>query len=405
MKIVLLRETKCPIDNRVVLTPRQVAELNKRFPSHEVLVQSSPIRVFTDDEYRAEGVRVVDDAKDGDILFGVKEVDIDSLIRGKQYFFFGHIAKMQEYNRPLLQAMMQKNITFCDYEYLVDDYGHRVCAFGWWAGVVGVYYTLRGYLLKHNIKDLPEVDKRCTLDNLLTMLKQIKLPKVKLLVTGTGRVSQGAQYVFEKIGARRLEEEAYFSNDIVEEFSYCIAGIDQLVKRKDGGEFSRQSFIHNADEYESDFIRWATQTDILICAHYWDSRAPVYLNEQDLRRDDMRIRMIGDITCDIKGSIKSTICSSTHDKPYYDYNPETEEMEPAFSLSKGITVMAVDTCPNALAMEASEYFGKMLMQYVFEPMLKNESSEIVRRSMILNEGILMPNFKYLTEFANVSPVS
>ena len=150
MKIGLIKETKYPIDNRVALSPKQVAELNKRFPQHSIVVQASDIRAFSDDDYLAEGVKVVEDVTDCDFLFGIKEVNIESLIPNKQYFFFGHFAKMQEYNRPLMLALMQKKITFCDYEYLVDDNNIRVCAFGWWAGVVGVYYTLRGYGLKHH---------------------------------------------------------------------------------------------------------------------------------------------------------------------------------------------------------------------------------------------------------------
>ena len=59
MKIALIKETKTPVDNRVALSPKQVAELNKRFPQHEIVVQASGIRAFSDDEYRAEGVRVM----------------------------------------------------------------------------------------------------------------------------------------------------------------------------------------------------------------------------------------------------------------------------------------------------------------------------------------------------------
>lgn len=399
MKLALIKETKTPVDNRVALSPRQVVELNKKFPQHEIVVQASDIRDFSDDEYRAEGVRVVDHVEDCDILFGIKEAKIECLIPDKHYFFFGHIAKMQEYNRPLLQAMMKKHITFCDYEYLVDKNNIRVCAFGWWAGAVGVYYTFRGYGLKHKLYTLPKPDHRFTLDQLLNALKSIDLPKVKLLVTGAGRVSHGAQYVLDSVGAQRMTEEAYLTHASVDRLSYCVADADRLVKRKDGGVFSWDDFIHNAKAYESDFLRWAIQTDVLICAHFWEPEAPVYLSEDDLRREDIRIRMIGDVTCDIKGSIKSTIRYATHDDPYYDYNPMTEKEEAAFSSPDNITEMAVDTCPNALAMEASEYFGSMLMEHVFEPLLKGEHSEVICRSMILKGGTLMPRFDYLTDFA------
>jgi len=400
MKIALIKETKTPVDNRVALSPKQVAELNKEYPQHTIVVQSSEIRAFSDEEYRSEGVAVVDDIRDCDVLFGIKETKIESLIPNKNYFFFGHVAKMQEYNRPLLQSLMQKHITFCDYEYLVDDNNIRVCAFGWWAGVVGVYYTFRGYGLKYNLYELPKPDRRFTLNQLIESLKSIELPKVKLLVTGAGRVSQGAQHVLETIGAYKMTEEQYLSDAPLNTLSYCVADVVRLVKRKDGEKFSWNDFTHNAREYESDFMRWAKKTDVLICAHFWGPEAPVYLSEEDLRNKDMRIRMIGDVTCDIKGSIKSTVRPATHDDPYYDYNPRTEKDEPAFVSENNITVMAVDTCPNALAMDTSEYFGSMLMKHVFEPLLKGEHSDVIDRSMILKEGQLTSRFAYLKDFAN-----
>lgn len=399
MKIALIKETKTPVDNRVALSPQQVAELNKRFPKHQIVVQASDIRAFSDDEYRSNNVQVVEDVSDCDILFGIKEAAIESLIPDKRYFFFGHIAKMQAYNRPLLQALIQKRITFCDYEYLVDDNNIRVCAFGWWAGVVGVYYTLRGYGLKHKLFDLPKPGLRFTLDQLLAYLKTVELPKFKLMITGAGRVSQGAQFVLDKIGANRLTEEEYLSSETVDCLSYCFADVDRLVKRKDGGVFSWNDFTRNAKEYESDFLRWARQTDVLICAHFWAPDAPVYLSEEDLKRNDLRIRMIGDVTCDIKGSIKSTVRSSTHADPYYDYNPSTGQEAPAFSSPANISVMAVDTCPNALAMDTSEYFGNMLIEHVFNPLLAGADSMVINRSMILEEGNLTSHFSYLEDFA------
>ena len=399
MKIALIKETKTPTDNRVALSPKQVADMNSRYPQHRIVVQASNIRSYSDEEYRAEGVEVVEDVRDCDVLFGIKEAKIDSLISNKHYFFFGHIAKMQEYNRPLLQALMQKHITFCDYEYLVDDNNVRVCAFGWWAGVVGVYYTLRGYGMKYQLYELPKPDRRFTLTHLMESLRCIQLPKVKLLVTGAGRVSQGAQYVLENIGAHKMTEEEYLSDVPIDNLSYCVADVDRLVKRKDGSYFSWNDFSHNAKSYESDFLRWARKTDVLLCAHFWAPDAPIYLSEEDLRSKDMRIRMIGDVTCDIRGSIKSTVRPASHDAPYYDYNPVSEHDEPAFSSPNNISVMAVDTCPNALAMDTSAYFGEMLTKHVLEPLLKGEHSDVIDRSMILKEGQLTPRFAYLKDFA------
>ena len=399
MRIALIKESKIPEDNRVALSPNQVAELNKKYPQHQIVVQSSNIRAFSDEEYRKQGVSVVDDVSDCDVFLGIKEAKLESLIPDKQYFFFGHFAKMQEYNRPLLQTLMRKRISFYDYEYLVDDNNNRVCAFGWWAGVVGVYYTLRGYGIKYHLYELPKPDYRFTLEQLLDSLKSIELPQVRLLITGTGRVSHGAQFVLDVIGAKELDEGAFLSETSAPSLSYCVVPHGRMVKRKDNKPYFLEDFVLNMSEYESDFLRWARKTDILICGHYWDPHAPVYLTEEDFLRDDLHISMIGDVTCDIMGSVKSTVRSTTHEAPFFDYNPVTRREEPAFTSNKNILVMAVDTCPNALAMDTSEYFGSMLIKHVIEPLLNGEPSEVIHRSMILEKGRLTPRFEYLEDFA------
>jgi alanine dehydrogenase len=401
MIIGLLKETKTPVDNRVALTPSQVAKLNQEYPDSEIVVQSSEIRAFSDEEYRKEGVKVVDNVSDCDVLFGIKEAKISTLLPNKHYVFFGHIAKMQEYNRPLLQAFLNKGITFTDYEYLVDDHNIRLCAFGWWAGVVGVYYTLRGYGLKTKEFELPKPGLKFTLEQLILNLKNIKLPKVNLLVTGAGRVSQGAQYVLEKIGAVKVSEKEYLKDTDITNLTYSVADADLLVKRKDGEDFTWDDFIKNPQEYESDFMRWAKYTDVLICAHFWAPDAPVYLSAEDLRSADNKIRMIGDVTCDIMGSIKSTIRPATHAEPYYDYNPITEKEEPLFANKDNITVEAVDTCPNALPMDASEFFGNMLIPHVFTPLLEGhgEDSKVIERATIVKDGKLTERFSYLKDYS------
>lgn len=399
MKIGLIRETKIPEDNRVALTPSHLAELQRSFPQDEFVVQSSDIRAYSDEAYRKAGVRVTDNVDDCDILFGIKEADIRTLIPNKHYFFFGHIAKMQAYNRPLLQTLMAKRITFSDYEYLVDDDNRRVCAFGWWAGIVGTYYTLRGYGLRHHLYELPKPDKHFTLEKLTQALKSVELPHIKVLVTGNGRVSHGAQHILETIGAVRLTEEQFLADGPVSALSFCSADADRLVTRNDGEEFSWDDFIHHPTAYRSDFMRWARKADVLVSAHFWAPEAPVYLSQEDLADPTLRIRFIGDVTCDIQGSIKSTLRASTHDEPFYDYNPQNGKEEPAFSNDSNISVMAVDTCPNALALDTSAYFGDMLMQHVLVPLLKREHSNIIQRATILEDGKLTPPFAYLKPFA------
>lgn len=399
MKIGLIKETKIPIDNRVALTPQQMAQLQKSYPDDQFVVQSSPIRAYTDEEYRQSGIQVCDDIADCDILFGIKEASIPSLIPDKHYFFFGHIAKMQAYNKPLLQAMMAKRITFSDYEYLTDSQHKRVCAFGWWAGIVGVYHTLRCYGLKYHTFTLPAPDKKFSLEQLTLLLCNIVLPKIKILITGTGRVSQGAQYILQKIGAKKMSEQQFLNTPAVDFLSYCVADAPQLVEHCHGKTFNWDTFNQTPQLYRSIFMRWAVCTDMLICAHFWAPDAPVYLSEQDLKNPNLSIKVIGDITCDIQGSIKSTLRATTHDEPYYDYNPITGQEMPPFSLPDNISVMAIDTCPNALAMDTSDYFGQMLMQHVFPPLLNRQHSDILQRGTILQNGQLTPLFRYLDNFS------
>ena len=402
MKLGIIKETKLPVDNRVALSPTQVAKLNQDYPNSEIVVQSSDVRAFTDEEYRRVGVRVVDDLSDCDVLFGIKEAQIDTLIPGKHYLFFGHIAKRQVYNRPLLQAMLTKGLTFSDYEYLVDENGERVCAFGWWAGVVGVYDTLRGYLLKSGREIMPKPDRNFTLSQMRTILATAQLPKVKIMISGNGRVAQGATYMMRECRAQELSYEQFMSDEPVDCLSFYRASVHELVKRKDGKSFNRSDFKDNPEAYKSDFLKFATHTDIFLSCHYWDPKAPVYLEQEDFEKYHLPIRMIGDITCDICGSIKSTIRSTTHDAPYYDFNPVTCQEEKPFTSPNNITVMAVDTCPNALAIDASEYFGEMLTEYVFRPLMsgKNEKLGVIHGATIVNKGKLTEKFLYLEDFAN-----
>ena len=396
IKIGLLRETKNPVDNRVALSPQQASSLKKQYPGVDILAQASDIRAFTDEEYRKEGIRVVEDLSECDLLLGIKEAAIDSLLPGKHYVFFGHFAKGQEYNIPLLQALHGLQTSFSDYEYMVDERGRRVCAFGWWAGVVGVYYTLQGYGLRTGLYTLPKPDAHFTLAHLIELLKAVELPPVKMLLTGRGRVALGAEYLLREAGIRVVPVATYLKEDVVDEMTCTFAYIDDLVLPKEGGDtVSIAEFHAHPERFKSNFQRFTETTDLWVPCHFWSPGAPVYLSKEDYRRPGFRIRMIGDITCDIEGSVQSTLRASTHGDPFYDYNPVTEQEEPAFSSDENITVMAVDTCPNALPRESSHFFGEMLIEHVLRPLCEGHESPVFARATILQAGRLTPHFSYL----------
>lgn len=402
IKIGIIKETKVPVDNRVVLSPNQISDLHNKYKEIEFVVESSNLRVFTDSEYLSKGIKVVDDISDCDILFGVKEVNTENLIPNKHYFFFGHIAKMQPYNKPLIKKMMDLNITFTDYEYLVDDYGQRLAAFGWWAGVVGAYNAIRAYGIKNKLFNLPKPDSKFTLEELIRIMSLHQDYSCKIVITGRGRSSQGAQYVLDNIGFTKISYEKFIVEKCENRRVYTVAYLDSLVKKNisDYLPFNYEHFKNHPKCYCSDFLKYARSSDVLISCHFWGVNEPVYLTEDDLKNKDLRITVIGDVTCDILGSIKSTLRPSTHDDPFYDYNPFTMKEEKAFSSPKNITVMAVDTLPNALALDTSIYFGEALIEHILDDILSNniKKSNIINRATILDKGKLTDRYLYLHNY-------
>ena len=402
IKIGLIKETKSPIDNRVALTPAESKKLQETFSNSEFYVQKSDIRAYSDEEYRKLGIPVVDSVENCDYLFGIKEVDTTALIPGKHYFFFGHMAKQQPYNRPLIKKMVELGITFSDYEYLVDDNNQRLCAFGWWAGIVGTYNTFRAYGIRYNKFELPKPNISFTLEKMLSnLIKIADKCSCKIIITGNGRVSKGAQYVLDTIKAKRISPQDFLTNNSSNCITYTVLDIEDLVKPIDSkGAFTLSDFVQNGSNYRSDFKKYSYNADILISCHFWSPNHPIYLDNELLRDPKMSIRIVGDITCDIKGSIMSTIRPSTHDEPFYDFNPISASEEPAFTSVNNITVMAVDTCPNALPIDTSKYFGDQLSKYVFPLILNSELGDpILQRATILKNGKLTDRFLYLKDYA------
>lgn len=405
MKIGIIKETKNPVDNRVALTPQEILELQKRYTNAEFYVQSSDLRAYHDDEYRKAGIPIVDSVSNCDFLFGIKEANLDTLIPNKHYFFFGHIAKKQPYNRPLIKKMMELGITFSDYEYLVDDNNQRLCAFGWWAGVVGTYNTLRAYGIRFKKFEIPKPDRKFTFEKLLDcLIKVADQCHCRIILTGNGRVSKGAQHVLDTMKAARLSPEEFLNDNKAHNcIVYTVLDVDKLVKPVNTeNKFDFQDFIKNGKNYVSDFAKYSYKADTLISCHFWSPEHPIYIDNNLLQDRNMSIKIIGDITCDIKGSIMSTIRSSTHEEPFYDFDPVSLSEKPAFSSDKHITVMAVDTCPNALAIDTSKYFGETLSRYVFPLILEGRLDDpVIRRATILSNGKLTDRYSYLRDYAGL----
>ncbi|AIZ62539.1 alanine dehydrogenase [Hymenobacter sp. DG25B] len=394
----LIREGKTPPDKRVPLTPKKCLEAQTQFPGLRIVVQESPVRCFTDQEYRDLGLEVRADVADCDILLGVKEVPLAQLIPNKTYLFFSHTIKKQPANRELLRQILQKNITLIDYEMLTNARGERIVAFGRWAGIVGAYNGLLTYGHKHGLYALKPAWQCIDMEDMQEEFFKVKrLPPIKIAVTGSGRVAQGALEVLDRMGLRRVSVYDYLYLDYNEPVYTQLRSSD-YNRRRDGRVWDTPDFHKHPQEYESTFGKFLPVTDLLIACAYWDPAAPKLFTEADTRRSDFRINTIADVTCDVDGSVPTTKRSTTIQEPAFDYNPATGELEPPYSRPGNITEMAVDNLPCELPRNASRDFGRQLIDNVFPHLLSDTPDDIIERATITKGGQLTERYQYLADY-------
>jgi len=269
IKFAIIKERKNPPDCRVVLSPQACKKIITDFPQAEIIVESSDNRVFNDDEYSNLGFQVLTDISDADVMLGVKEVPIDSLIPNKKYFFFSHIIKKQPYNRNLLRTILEKKIEFYDHETIVNANNHRLIGFGYYAGVVGAYNGLRAYGLKFGSFSLPKAEHLKNRDELNATLDKILLPKLKIVLTGKGKVGRGAKEILDYLNIKEVSVEDYLTQEFDEVVYVQIDVLDYNV-RKDGQQLGKQDFYNNPQEYKSTFMKFAKVSDLFIAGHFFE---------------------------------------------------------------------------------------------------------------------------------------
>jgi alanine dehydrogenase len=397
IKVGILKETKTPPDRRAAIVPKHSEEIAAKFPHVEFVIQSSDIRAFRDEEYREKGFKVVDDVSDCDILIGVKEVAISELISKKSYMFFSHTGKKQSHNRPLLQALLKNKIRLLDHEYLTDIKGNRMVAFGNWAGVVGAYNGIMAFGLRKQLFHLKRAVDCADIHELKLELQKISLPQIKILITGGGRVAQGAVEILNVLNIERISPED-FLNKTFEHAVYTQLDPQHYVQRVDGCEFDLNHFFKSPEMYISTFKEYPKITDIYLACHFWNEKSPVFISKNDIESQDFNISVIADISCDVNGPIASTIRPSKIAEPFYGYHKQKHIEELPFS-PQCITVMAVDNLPGEVPRESSEDFGNGLISRVFPALFGTDTEQIIERASITTlEGKLGKHFQYLENF-------
>ncbi|MEM5565425.1 NAD(P)-dependent oxidoreductase [Psychroserpens sp. AS72] len=399
MKFAIIKERKNPPDRRVVFSPEKLKEAQLQFPEAQFVVESSDIRVFSDEAYRKAGFTVTDDVSDCDVMIGVKEVPLEALLPNKKYFYFSHTIKKQPYNRKLLVDMLNKHIEMYDHETIVKQSGARLIGFGRYAGLVGAYNGFRALGLRDGLFKLPKVETLADLDAVKAELNKIKLPNIKILLTGTGKVAFGAKEILDHLNIKEVSDALYLTSQFTEPV-YVMADVMEYAKRKDGKVGDKWEFYKDPTGYESNFMPYAKETDYFIAGHFYGNNAPYLFTREDAKHPDFRINLVADISCDIDGPVASTIKPSTIADPFYGYDPQTEK-EVAFDAKGAITVMAVDNLPCELPKDASVGFGDMFLEHVIPAFFNDDARGILKRAKITtSDGQLTERFKYLQDYVD-----
>ena len=398
MKFGLIKERKNPPDRRVVFTPEEVARLQQEHPDAQVKVESSDIRVFTDEQYAQLGIEVTTDMSDCDVLFGVKEVPVDALIPNKKYFFFSHTIKKQAHNRKLLQAILEKKIDLYDHETIVDANYKRLIGFGRYAGIVGAYNGMRAFGLKFELFTIPKAETLTSKEDLVNKLRRQILPPIKIVLTGHGKVGMGAKEILDGMRIKEVSPENFLTK-IYSEPVYTQIDVMDYYKRKDDQPASKEDFYKNPTAYTSNFDRFSKVSDIFMAGHFYGNDGPEILSQAMLNAPDCKIKVVADISCDVDGPIACTLKASTIAEPLFGYLP-SEHKEVPYMHPGAVVVMSVDNLPCELPKDASEGFGEMFMKHVIPAFFNGDKEGILQRAKMTENGKLTKRFEYLQDYVD-----
>ena len=400
----IIKERKNPPDRRVVFSPQKCQEVVKTFPQARIIIEASEVRIFPDEAYRAAGFEVKEDISEADVMLGVKEVPMDALIPNKKYFFFSHTIKKQPYNQELLKTILNKNIQLFDHETIVRESGARLIGFGRYAGLVGAYNGFRALGLRDGVFNLPKVENLADLDEVRAELNKITLPNIKIVLSGTGKVAQGAREILEQLKIKEVSDTVYLTSNFTEPV-YCLIDVMEYNRRIDGKAGDKFEFFEDPSGYESNFMPYAKVSDLFIAGHFYGNGAPYLFTRDDAKLDDFKINLIADISCDVDGPVASNIRASTIANPFYGYDP-ISETEKEFKTPNTITMMTVDNLPCELPKDASEGFGDMFLEHVIPSFFNQDKDQVLERARMTNEnGGLTQRFGYLEDYAKGEIVS
>ena len=394
LQIGLIREGKIPADNRVALTPAQCKWLHSNYPAIKVVVQHCNTRCFTDLEYTRAGVEVKEDISHADVFLGIKEVPVAMLIPGKMYLFFSHTKKLQAHNQLLFKAIIEKKITLLDYECLVHEDGQRVLGFGFFAGIVGAHNGMMAYGNRSGSFKLNSVYSSKDYRHLIHTYFGLKVPNIKVAITGSGRVAHGVLEVMNLMGITEVEPDEYLERKFTYPVYVQLKGAD-LFTHKELKTYKREHFHQHPEQYRSRFLPYTKCTDILMNGVYWTENVPRLFESIDVD-DSFAIQTIADISDDEHGSVPINLGDQSIENPVYGVDKVTLKKTAAY-LPGSIDMMAVGNLPNELPRDASQYFGEQLIKYVLDDLVKGES-DLITRATLTHQGNITGPFFYMKAY-------
>ena len=401
--IGIIRESRND-ENRTPLVPEHIKKYKESNPNINFIIQPSNSRCFSDEEYELCGAKINENLNECSIIFGVKEIDPNILINNRTYLFFSHTFKInkqqkniEKHKKDLLLSILNKKITLIDYENIRGKNGTRCLGFGRFAGIVGCYNTLNLLLKVLGKQSLASAYKINDYERLVLNLKNLYFPKTKILVTGDGRVAKGVIELLNQTNIKAVSKKDFLEKKFDQPI-FCNLETKDYVINNSSTNFNLEHFINNPQDYSSSALQYLKETNILISAHYWDPSSPKIFENEDLK-DLQNLKIVGDITCDINGSVPTTIRSTTIEEP--NYWIERYNLKEIDENNDGIAVMAVDNLPSELPRDSSTEFSEGIINEVLPFLLKEDDGRILNGT-ITTDGSFLEKYNYLNDYIRIN---
>ncbi|KAF4594946.1 saccharopine dehydrogenase protein [Ophiocordyceps camponoti-floridani] len=352
---ILLRAEQKPLEHRSFSPTviRSLVEAGYRISVERSSTDPNFKRIFEDTEYEAAGATLVPagvwpTAAPGTLILGLKEIPEADFPLNNDHISFAHCYKDQGGWQKVLSRFPRGGSVLYDLEFLVDEQGRRVSAFGYHAGFTGAALGIKtwAWQLSHPAGDkLPSVasftDGRGYYLNEEELVAQIRKDvkdgekalgrKPTAMVLGAlGRCGTGACDLFVKAG---IPEENITRWDLDE------------TRGRDG-------------PYEE-----IAQHDIFLNAIYLSKPVPPFVNGQLLSKAGRKLAVVVDVSCDT---------TNPHNPiPIYDVNTTFDDPTVLAQVegdqnSGSLAVISIDHLPSMLPREASEAFSQGLHESLLQ---------------------------------------